>query len=69
MNWNPRLFRFAPLACYTVASGKSADFVMLDANPLDDITNTCRINTVYLCGAQVDRAAFRSRFTAPKKSE
>ena len=27
----------------TVAAGKSADFVVLDANPLDDITNTRRI--------------------------
>ena len=26
-----------------VAPGKSADFVVLDANPLDDITNTRRI--------------------------
>jgi len=52
----------------TVTSGKSADFVVLDANPLDDITNTRRINTVYLRGGQVDRAALRARFTA-KKSE
>ncbi len=52
----------------TVENGKTADFVVLDANPLDDITNTRRINTVYLRGAQVDRAALRARFTA-KKSE
>jgi len=52
----------------TVENGKSADFVVLDANPIDDITNTRRINTVYLRGAQVDRAALRGRFTA-KKSE
>jgi imidazolonepropionase-like amidohydrolase len=52
----------------TVENGKSADFVVLDANPLDDITNTRRINTVYLRGAQVDRAMLRARFTA-KKSE
>ena len=52
----------------TVTSGKSADFVVLDANPLDDITNTRRINTVYLRGGQVDRAALRGRFAA-KKSE
>jgi imidazolonepropionase-like amidohydrolase len=52
----------------TVESGKSADFLVLDANPLDDITNTRRINTVYLRGAQVDRAGLRARFTA-KKSE
>jgi imidazolonepropionase-like amidohydrolase len=45
----------------TLASGKSADFVVLDANPLDDITNTRRISAVYLRGATVDRAAIRAR--------
>jgi imidazolonepropionase-like amidohydrolase len=41
----------------TIASGKTADFIVLDANPLDDITNTRRIAAVYLRGAQVDRGA------------
>jgi imidazolonepropionase-like amidohydrolase len=41
----------------TIAAGKSADFVVLDASPLDDITNTRRIADVYLRGARVDRAA------------
>jgi imidazolonepropionase-like amidohydrolase len=45
----------------TVANGKSADFIVLDANPLDDIKNTRRISDVYLRGATVDRAAIRSR--------
>jgi imidazolonepropionase-like amidohydrolase len=45
-----------------VASGKSADFVVLDANPLDDITNTRRINRVYLRGRQVDRARLKAGF-------
>jgi imidazolonepropionase-like amidohydrolase len=45
----------------TVASGKSADFIVLDANPLDEITNTRRIASVYLRGAVVDRAALRAR--------
>jgi len=32
----------------TVAAGKSADFVVLDANPLDDITNTRRNSACHL---------------------
>ena len=47
-----------------VAPRKSADFIVLDANPLDDITNTRRISAVYLRGAQVDRAAMRARWTS-----
>ncbi|MCA1584461.1 MAG: amidohydrolase family protein, partial [Acidobacteria bacterium] len=47
----------------TVATGKSADFVVLDANPLDDITNTRRIAQVYLRGTAVDRAALKARWT------
>jgi imidazolonepropionase-like amidohydrolase len=39
----------------TLEPGKSADFIVLDANPLDDITNTRRISAVYLRGAAVDR--------------
>jgi len=46
----------------TVAPGKSADFVVLDANPLDDITNTRRISRVFIRGHEVNRAALRARF-------
>lgn len=42
-----------------VASGKNADFLVLDANPLDNIANTRRISRVYLRGAEVDRAALK----------
>jgi imidazolonepropionase-like amidohydrolase len=49
----------------TVASGKSADFVVLDANPLDSIANTRKISSVYLRGQQVDRAALRAKWQAP----
>lgn len=40
----------------TLQAGKSADFIVLDANPLDDIVNTRRISAVYLRGAAVDRS-------------
>ena len=40
----------------TLQPGKSADFIVLDANPLDDIANTRRISAVYLRGAAVDRS-------------
>jgi imidazolonepropionase-like amidohydrolase len=48
----------------TVAAGKEADFVVLDANPLDNITNSHKINRVYLRGAELDRAALRQKFLA-----
>jgi imidazolonepropionase-like amidohydrolase len=40
----------------TLQVGKSADFIVLDANPLDDIANTRRISQVILRGAAVDRS-------------
>jgi len=47
----------------TVAVGKSADFIVLDANPLDDITNTRRISAVYLRGIAIDRDALGARLS------
>jgi len=41
----------------TIAPGKSADFIVLNANPLDDIMNTRRIAQVYLRGRRIDRAS------------
>ena len=45
-----------------VAAGKNASFVVLDANPLDDINNLRRVSEVYLRGEQVDREALRNKF-------
>jgi imidazolonepropionase-like amidohydrolase len=46
----------------TLARGKSADFIVLDANPLENIANTKKIATVYQRGQAVDRAALRATF-------
>ena len=42
----------------TLQAGKSADMIVLDANPLDNITNTRRINAVYYRGQMVNRSAY-----------
>ena len=39
----------------TIENGKWADFVVLDANPLDDIANVRRINSVWIAGNRVPR--------------
>jgi len=44
----------------TLERGKSADFLVLDANPLENIANTKTIATVYQRGQEVDRAALRA---------
>lgn len=45
-----------------LAAGKKADFIVLNANPLDDIANTRQIAGVYLRGTQVDRKALLARW-------
>lgn len=47
-----------------VAAGKSADFIVLDANPLDNIANTRRIDSVYLRGAEIPRAKLTAKWQA-----
>jgi imidazolonepropionase-like amidohydrolase len=47
-----------------VAPGRSADFVVLDANPLEDIVNSRRIAAVYLRGGKVDRDALKAKWQA-----
>ena len=45
----------------TIEQGKSADFIVLDANPLDDIANTRAISAVYLRGVALDREGMGAR--------
>ena len=48
----------------TLEPGKSADFIVLEENPLDDITNTRSIVDVYLRGERVDRESLSTTWLA-----
>jgi imidazolonepropionase-like amidohydrolase len=52
-----------------LAVGMRADFLVLDANPLDDILNTRRISAVYLRGAKLDRDALLARWKGTNTSQ
>jgi imidazolonepropionase-like amidohydrolase len=45
-----------------VAAGRNADFIVLDANPLENISNTRRISRVFLRGQEVPRAEFAKKW-------
>ena len=47
-----------------VVAGRSADFIVLDANPLENIANTRKIDKVYLRGEEVPRAALAAKWQA-----
>jgi imidazolonepropionase-like amidohydrolase len=47
-----------------IAPGKSADFIVLSGNPLEDITNTRRIDRVYLRGQAIDRAGLKGSWSS-----
>jgi len=48
----------------TIAPGTSADFLVLDANPLERIGNTLKIARVVSRGVELDRAALKARWAA-----
>jgi imidazolonepropionase-like amidohydrolase len=48
----------------SIAAGKSADFIVLTGNPLDNISNSRKIDRVYLRGTEVPRAEFAKRWRA-----
>jgi imidazolonepropionase-like amidohydrolase len=41
----------------SIAAGKMADLVLLDADPLQDIRNTSKISEVFVWGQEFDRTA------------
>jgi imidazolonepropionase-like amidohydrolase len=49
-----------------LAQGKRADFVVLNANPLENIRNTREIDSVYLDGVRLDREALQTKFKQAK---
>jgi imidazolonepropionase-like amidohydrolase len=50
----------------TVEVGKVADLVLLDADPLEDISHTRKIRAVVVGGRLVPVAELRSGFTNPR---
>jgi imidazolonepropionase-like amidohydrolase len=54
---NPALYFGATDSLGTVAPGRLADLVLLDADPLADLRNTRKIQAVVLAGRLLDRAA------------
>ena len=54
---NPAKFHSLSDSLGTIEEGKIADLVLLEANPLVDISNTKKINLVVLNGRLFDRKA------------
>jgi len=51
-----------------VAKGRQADFIVLDANPLESISNTRKINKVFLRGGEVPRATMKAKWQSQFKA-
>jgi tetratricopeptide (TPR) repeat protein len=65
---NPARFLHDEAANGSVAAGKNADLVLLDANPLDNIRNTQRIAAVVVRGRYLDRGALDGMLAAVEKT-
>lgn len=63
----PAQFLGATDSLGTIAAGKVADLVLLDADPLADIRNTRQIRAVVVNGRYLDRAALDSLLAAPER--
>ncbi len=65
---NPAKFLGIESGFGSIEPGKTADLVLLNANPLDDIGNTTRINCVIANGRLFDRAALDQILTQVEAS-
>jgi len=65
---NPALYLGQSKSLGTIETGKTADLVLLDANPLDDIANTKRIAAVVMAGRQWERAALDAMLDQAEKT-
>ena len=54
---NPARYLGREMTLGTIAAGRSADLVLLDANPLEDIANVRRSRAVITAGRFLDRNA------------
>lgn len=52
----------------TIATGKAADVLLLDANPIDDIRNTKRIAAVIIRGRLIDRGGLDNMLETAEKA-
>lgn len=64
---NPARFLHRISELGSIEAGKSADLVLLRADPLADIHNTTQIEAVWLHGAYFDRAALANLLKAAKE--
>jgi imidazolonepropionase-like amidohydrolase len=64
---NPAVFLNATDSLGTVARNKRADLVLLDADPLADISNTQKVRAVVLKGRYFGRAALDSMLAAAER--
>jgi imidazolonepropionase-like amidohydrolase len=65
---NPARYFGLEQASGSIAPGQRADLVLLEANPLEEISNVRRIRAVVLAGRLLDRAALDTMLAEVRKA-